>query len=324
MRDQPDTRGGGLRHLAADYVGMALVLAVLIAIFSAAADNFLTLATFRTTANQIPAAIVIAVGMTFVLIVAGIDLSVGSIVALGSAVLGVAMVECYLPLSVAVAACLLAGGICGAINGLVVVRWSVPSFIVTLGMMEMARGGAYLVTDSQTKYIGSPVEVISATTVLGLSLPFLVALATVIAGQLVLSHMSLGRYMISVGANEEAARLSGIDPRRVRFAVFVASGLLCAVAAVINTSRMAAADPNAGAGFELEAIAAVVVGGTSLSGGRGSVVGSLFGVLIIAVLSAGLAHVGAEESTKRLITGCVIVAAVIVDRYRQRKQRGGR
>jgi ribose transport system permease protein len=313
----------GLRHVIADYLGMAVVLAGLVFVFSLKSENFVTLTTFRTIANQIPAAIVIAVGMTFVLIIADIDLSVGSVLGLSGAVLGVLMVELHVPLWPALGACLLAGAICGAISGLVVVSWSVPSFIVTLGMMEMARGGAYLVTDSRTKYIGSDVEVISETTVLGLSLPFLIAIAAVVVGQLVLSQMAVGRHLIAVGTNPEAARLSGLDARPLRLAVFTACGLLCAVAAIIDTSRMAAADPNAGGGFELQAIAAVVVGGTSLTGGRGSVVRSLFGVLIIAVLSAGLAHIGAQESTKRLITGGVIVAAVIVDRYRQRRRGPG-
>ena len=185
-------------------------------------------------------------------------------------------------------------------------------------MLEAARGAAYLVTQSRTIYIGGPVEVITETAVLGLSLPFILALAVVVAGQLVLSRTVFGRYLIAIGTNEEAVRLSGIDPRPYKLAVFVLAGLLAAVAAVIQTARMSSANPNTAIGFELQVIAAVVIGGTSLMGGRGSVVSSFFGVLIIAVLGAGLAQVGAQEYTKRLITGCVIVAAVILDQYRHR------
>jgi ribose transport system permease protein len=177
------------------------------------------------------------------------------------------------------------------------------------------------VTGSRTIYIGQPVEVVTDTAILGLSLPFVLAICIVVTGQLVLSRTVFGRYLIAIGTNEEAVRLSGIDPRPYKLAVFVLCGLLAAVGAVIQSARMSSANPNTATGFELQAIAAVVIGGTSLMGGRGSVVRSFFGVLIIAVLGTGLAQVGAQESTKRLITGCVIVAAVILDQYRYRSRR---
>ncbi len=311
-------RVGGL---LADYLGMGAALVLLLVIFGIAARNFFTLTTFRTIANQIPDTAIAAVGMTFVLIIAGIDLSVGSVLALSGTVLGIALVNWGLPLALAVVLCLLVGLACGAANGLVIIRWRLPSFIVTLGMLEAARGAAYLVTQSRTIYVGGPVEVITATAVLGLSLPFLMALLVVAGGQLTLSRTVFGRYLVAIGTNEEAVRLSGIDPRPYKLAVFVLSGLLAAVAAVIQTARMSSANPNTAIGFELQVIAAVVIGGTSLMGGRGSVVRSFFGVLIIAVLGAGLAQVGAQEYTKRLITGCVIVAAVILDQYRHQLSR---
>jgi ribose transport system permease protein len=304
-----------------DYLGMALALVVLLVVFGASTEHFFTLTNFKTIANQIPDKIIVAVGMTFVLIIAGIDLSVGSVLALTGAVLGVCLVKQGFSLSIAVAACVGVGILCGAANGLVVIKWKLPSFIVTLGMLEIARGGAYLVTNSQTMYIGGPVAVIARTSILGLSLPFVLALLIVAAGQFVLSRTVFGRYMIAIGTNEEAVRLSGIDPRPIKLAVFALSGFLTSVAGIINTARMEAADPNAGEGLELKAIAAVVIGGTSLMGGRGSVVSTFFGVLIIAVLGAGLTQMGAEEPTKRVITGCVIVGAVILDYYRQRMRK---
>lgn len=301
-----------------DYIGMALALALLLIIFGLSAQNFFTITTFRTIANQVPDITIVAVGMTFVLIIAGIDLSVGSVMALAGAVLGLSLVKFNLPLPAAIFICLIVGILCGLANGLVIIRWSLPAFIVTLGMLEIARGAAYLVTDSRTIYIGGPVEVITEASVLGLSLPFIIAVVIVIAGQLVLSRTVFGRYLIAIGTNEEAVRLSGIDPRGLKLAVFALCGFLTSIAAVIHTARLSSANPNAGYGLELQAIAAVVIGGTSLMGGRGSVVSSFFGVLIIAVLGTGLAQVGAQESTKRLITGCVIVAAVILDHYRHR------
>jgi ribose transport system permease protein len=315
------TNNKGFLNLPAfvtDYIGMALALALLLVIFGLSAQNFFTLTTFRTIANQVPDITIVAVGMTFVLIIAGIDLSVGSVMALAGAVLGLSLVEFKFPLPAAIALCLAAGFFCGAANGLVIIRWKLPAFIVTLGMLEIARGAAYLVTDSRTIYIGGPVEAITEASVMGLSLPFIIAVAIVITGQLVLSRTVFGRYLIAIGTNEEAVRLSGIDPRGLKFAVFAICGFLTSIAAVIHTARLSSANPNAGYGLELQAIAAVVIGGTSLMGGRGSVISSFFGVLIIAVLGTGLAQVGAQESTKRLITGCVIVAAVILDHYRHR------
>jgi ribose transport system permease protein len=141
----------------------------------------------------------------------------------------------------------------------------------------------------------------------------------VIAGQFVLARTVFGRYLVAVGANESAAWLSGIDPRPVRLAAFTIAGLLSAVAAIAQSARLASVDPNAGTGLELQAIAAVVIGGTSLMGGRGSVVKTMFGVVIIAVLGAGLAQMGVQEPTRRLVTGSVIVAAAVVDYYRTRK-----
>lgn len=307
-----------IRAAFAEYVGMGLALAGLVLVFSLLTRHFFSFTTFTTIANQIPSAILVATGMTFILVIAEIDLSVGSVLGLCSAVVGVGMVQLHWPLWLAVVAAIAAGALSGGFNGLVTVRWRLPSFIVTLGMLEMARGGAHALTKSQTQYVGSTIEGIAGASIAGLSMPFFIAILVVVAGQMVLSRTIFGRYMIAIGTNEEAVRLSGIDPRPIKVAVFTISGLLVSVAAVIDTSRFQSANPNAGAGFELQAIAAVVIGGTSLMGGRGSVVSSFFGVLIIAVLNSGLAAVGARDETKRLITGLVILAAVIVDHYRSR------
>jgi ribose transport system permease protein len=300
-----------------ELLGLLIVLAILTLAFGVGTGRFLTVTTFRTIANQIPEAVIAAVGLTYVLVIAGIDLSVGSILALSSAVLGVTLVRYGLPLPLAVLAALITGGLCGGLNGLLVVRWQVPSFIATLGMLEMARGATYLVTRSETQYVGERVEGLASASVLGLSIPFLAALVLVALAEFVLTRTVFGRYMVAVGTNEEALRLAGVDPRPLKLVVFVLSGLLAALAGVVYTSRLASADPNAGVGFELSSIAAVVVGGTSLMGGRGSVVGSLLGVLIIAVLGSGLAQAGAQEPTKRLVTGAVIIAAVLADHYRR-------
>jgi len=315
----PRRRKSQTREIIENSFGLVVVLVLLIGFFSFQTDHFFSGTTFQAIANQIPTNIFVAIGMTFVLIIGGIDLSVGSVLALGGAVLGVALVQWHWPLWAGILLCLLIGAICGLINGALTIRFQLPSFIVTLGLMEAARGATYLVTNSQTMYIGSVVETVDNISLFGLSLPFFLAIALVVFGQLVLSSTVFGRYLIALGTNEEAVRLSGIDPRPVKLAVFTLSGTLAALGGVSYCARLSSADPNAGSGFELAAIAAVVIGGTSLMGGRGSVINSLFGVLVIAVLENGLAQLGAPESVKRLVTGAVIIVAVIVDFYRVRR-----
>jgi ribose transport system permease protein len=298
---------------------MIAVLVLLVAFFSSLSDHFFTRITFSTLANQIPALTVVSVGMTFVLVIAGIDLSVGSVVALSGAIFGVALVNWSLPLIPSMLLCIGMGLVAGLVNGGITVRWAVPSFIVTLGMLEVARGAAYLVTDSRTMYIGTRVESIGAPLHgIGLSPAFIMALLVVFAGQIVLSRTVFGRYAVAVGTNREAVRLSGVDPRPVEIAVFALAGFLAGLGGLFQVGHLGSADPNAGGGMELSAIAAVVIGGTSLMGGRGSVVNTFLGVLIIAVLQLGLAQVGASEPMKRVTTGAVIVVAVIIDAYRHR------
>jgi ribose transport system permease protein len=298
-------------------VALLATLAGLVALFALTSERFFTWLTLRTIANQMPELVVAAVGLTFVVITGGIDLSVGSVLGLSSAVCGLAILGLGLPSTLAVPLALLAGLLAGLVNGSLAVGLKVPSFLATLGTLEMARGATYLLTRSQTQYVGAPLERLAEASLLGLSAPFLLALALVAAGELALRRTVFGRHALAVGANEEAVRFSGVDPRPVRLTAFALCGTLAGLAGVVNAARLGAADPNAGIGFELQAIAAVVVGGTSLSGGKGSVVGSFLGVLVIAVLGAGLAQAGAQEPTKRLVTGAVIVLAVLADRWRR-------
>jgi ribose transport system permease protein len=287
-------------------------------LFGLFSENFLSWRTLSTLANRIPTLMVVAAGMTLVLIIGGIDLSVGSVLGLCGAVLGAAVIDWHWPFWAAVIACMGIGLAAGTLNGLISVELGVPSFIVTLGMLEIARGLAYLTTHSQTKYIGAPVEGLSRPIqALGCSPAFLTAGIVTITAQVLLSRTLFGRYLVGIGTNEQAVRLAGINPRPAKIAVFALVGLMTGLGAVFYTSRLGSSDPNAGVGLELSAIAAVVIGGTSLMGGRGSVVSSFFGVLIIATLEAGLAQVGASEPVKRVVTGAVIVLAVALDAWRR-------
>ncbi len=318
MDDGADLRGMSIKPAKLiEYAAMLIIWLGLVLLFGMLSHNFLGSQTFVTLANRIPALAVVAAGMTLVLVIGGIDLSVGSMLGLCGSVMGVAMVNQHCPFWLAAVLALAVGLAAGTLNGAISVCLGIPSFIVTLGMLEIARGLSYLVTNSQTRYIGTPVEGLSKPmSGLGISPAFLVAVVVIIAGQIILSRTVFGRKLIAIGTNEQAVRLAGINPRPARIAVFAILGLLSGLGGVIYTSRLGSSDPNAGVGLELSAIAAVVIGGTSLMGGRGSVVNTFFGVLIIATLEAGLAQVGASEPTKRVITGVVIVAAVVLDAWR--------
>ncbi|KWC82067.1 ABC transporter permease [Burkholderia cepacia] len=311
----------GTRLGLSNYLGLAGALAAMIVLFSTLSSHFLTYDTFSTIANQIPDLVVMSVGMTFVLIIAGIDLSVGSVLALAASMVSVAALKWqWGPLPAALIGIAVAT-VTGALTGAVTVGWRIPSFIVSLGVLEAARGLAYQLTNSRTAYIGDAFDFLSNPIALGISPAFLIAVAVMITAQFVLTRTVFGRYLVGIGTNEEAVRLAGVNPRPYKILVFALMGALAGLASLFQISRLEAADPNAGVGLELQVIAAVVIGGTSLMGGRGSVISTFFGVLIISVLAAGLAQIGANEPTKRIITGAVIVVAVVLDTYRSRRTR---
>ena len=296
-----------------------LALMVLVLLFGFTADNFFTTGTLAAILTQLPALTVVTIGMTLVLISGGIDLSVGSVVALSGAVIGLLFTSSEMPLFVAAFLGILAGGFTGLVNGLLGSYLRLPIFIVTLGMLEAGRGLAYMVTGSQTMYIGPSIQGLSLPIEgLGLSPAFLIALALVFAAQFMLTRTVFGRYLIAIGTSEQAAKISGIRTEPYLTAVLVLSGLLAGLGGMMNTAYLGASDPNAALGMELSAIAAAVIGGTSLMGGRGTIVGAFIGVLIISVLQNGLAQLGVTEPFKRLITGVVIILAVLLDRWRSR------
>ena len=303
------------------YLGLLAALVAMIGLFGFRSQHFLTLTTFATIANQIPDLLVMAVGMTFVLIIGGIDLSVGSVLAVAGSVVSVAVTRWGWGAWPAALLGMGAGALCGVVTGVVTVAWRIPSFIVSLGVLEIARGVAYRLTDSRTEYIGETFAWLSTPIALGVSPAFVIAVVCTIVAQIALVKTVIGRYLIGIGTNEEAMRLAGIDPRPYKIVVFVLVAALAGLAAMFQVSRLEAADPNAGIGVELQVIAAVVIGGTSLMGGRGSVISTFFGVLIISVLEAGLAQIGTSDPTKRIVTGAVIVLAVVLDTYRSRRNR---
>jgi len=309
------------RHIEENFILASLIL--LIIFFGVVSENFFSVVTLTTILNQLPALTMVTVGMTLVLIVAGIDLSVGSVLGFSAAVVGVAAVGWGLPIPLACLMGVLAGLACGSLNGLLVAYLSLPSFIVTLGMLEMTRGLAYLTTTSQTVYIGPAIQQLALPLPgIGVSGALVFALILVIAAQFLLTRTVFGRYLTAIGTNEQAVRMSGIDSRPYRLVVLAVSGALAGLGGIFNAAYLGSADPNAGIGLELAAIAAAVIGGTSLMGGRGSIIGAFAGVLIISTLQNGLAQIGVTEPSKRLITGAVIIAAVLIDRWRAKHRAG--
>jgi ribose transport system permease protein len=303
-------------------VGVALVAITLI--FCVTAPYFATTDNFLKILGQISINTILAVGMTFVILIGGIDLSVGSVVALTTVVGATIMVQPgidpVVSIPLAVVACLAVGALCGFINGYVTERWRIPSFIVTLGMLNIARGASQVISDNST-INGLPKAFIDfGNTILFGVVPviFLIALSTVLVSWFVLRFSIFGRFIYAIGNNEEAVRLSGHNPKPVKIAAFTICGMLAGLAGLTFLLRLNVGSPIAGIGYELTAIAAVIIGGTSFTGGKGSVIGTFFGACLLQVLNTGLQLMGVDDNYKTIIIGLVIVLAAVFDTYRSR------
>jgi ribose transport system permease protein len=300
-------------------IGLALVLLALV--FAAAAPRFASVTNVTNILTQISINTVIAVGMTFVILLGGIDLSVGSVLALATIVGGLIITSETLSTGMAillsVAGSTLVGCLCGLFNGVVCERWKIHSFIVTLGMLNIARGAALQISNSRTIFsFPDSFNEVGAATIFGVPIIFLMALGIVLAGRFILNRTVFGRLIYAIGNNEEAVRLSGHAPSLYKVAAFTLCGGMVGLAAIMYMMRLNIASPILGVGFELNAIAAVVIGGTSMSGGKGSMMGTLLGASIMGVLSNGLLLLGMGDFARQMVTGLIIVVAVIIDKYR--------
>lgn len=316
-------RARNVFYLLLREVGIGVALVLMIVVFSALAPRFASIANLTNILTQISINTVIAVGMTFVILLGGIDLSVGSVLALATILGGMVITREDLStgtaIGLAIAASTLVGCLCGLFNGLVSERWKIHSFIVTLGMLNIARGAALQISDSRTIFsFPDAFNEIGSATVAGVPVIFLMALAIVLAGRFVLARTVFGRMIYAIGNNEEAVRLSGHVPSLYKVAAFTVCGGMVGLAAIMYMMRLNIASPILGAGFELNAIAAVVIGGTSMSGGKGSMIGTFLGASIIGVLNNGLLLLGLGDFARQIVTGLIIVVAVIIDKYRMR------
>jgi len=299
--------------LRARQFGTVIGLAVLCAVLWALTPHFLTVSNLLNIAQQTSINAIVAVGMTFVIISGGIDLSVGSIVALAGVALG-AMLQTGYPLPVALAAALAAGTACGMLNGALVSVGGLPPFIATLGMMSAARGTALVFTEGRPiSGFDDGFRVLATGSIGFVPAPVVVMILVYVVAHIVLTRTTFGRYTYAIGGNEEATRLSGVAVRFHKTMIYGTSGLISAVAAIVLTARLNSAQPIAGMMYELDAIAATVIGGTSLMGGQGTLAGTLVGALIMGVLRNGLNLLGVSSFLQQIVIGVVIVSAVLVD-----------
>jgi ribose transport system permease protein len=290
----------------AGLLGLCLLLWIL-------TPHFLTVSNLLNVLEQTSINAVIAVGMTFVILSAGIDLSVGSVLALAGVVMATLLHQDW-PLPAAILGGLLVGFGFGALNGIAIAWGRLPPFIATLGMMSIARGCALLFTEGRpVSGFDESFRSLATARLLGIPAPVVITAAVYVVGRFVLSSTRFGRYVYAIGGNEEATRLSGVNVRLHKIFVYGVSGLTSGIAAILLTARLNSAQPIAGIMYELDAIAAVVIGGTSLAGGEGGVGGTLIGALIMGVLRNGLNLLGVSSFLQQVVIGVVIVVAVLLD-----------
>ena len=308
-----------LRRLPAE-TGVVVVLLSAVAWLSISLPDFRTQPNAWAILSSASEIAIVAAGMTLVIATGGIDISVGSIIGLASIVIGILAGEKGWGVGAACSAGLAAGLVCGMANGLLIARFSVPPIIATLAMFSAARAGAYVLSDGNS-ISGLPPGLtdIGYENYLGLPGPVWVAGFALLACGIALKRTAFGRSILALGGNREAAYLSGIRVRRTEIAVYAISGLLAGLAAVVVTARGATAVPDAGRYFELRAITAVVLGGTSVAGGMGTMTGTLLGILTIGVIANGVRGYGQTGIWEQLILGLVLLASVEVNRWRLKR-----
>lgn len=288
-----------------------LILVVLLSILS---PRFLSVSNFTNVLRQTSINAIIAVGLTFVILTGGIDLSVGSIFAFSSAITA-GLIVAQVPAGIAIIIGLLVGAVVGMFNGVLITRGKVPPFIATLATMTIMRGATLVYSNGEPiTGLGESFYWIGNKYVGVFPVPVVLTVVVFIIAYYILTQIKLGRYVYAIGGNEEASRLSGINTRRVKTIVYAISGLLAALSGIIITSRLNSAQPTAGQGAELDAIAAVVLGGTSLSGGQGGITGTIIGALIIGILNNGLNLLNVSPFFQLIVKGVVILIAILLDR----------
>lgn len=297
-------------------------LVVLLIFFSIASSNFFTFSNISGILLSTAVIGILALGTTFVIITGGIDLSIGTGMTLAAVMTGIFLVNMHLPLAVGILGGIGTGALMGLINGVNVAVLRLPPFIATLAMMLIAQGLALVISGVRPIYFSGVQgyrDIALGTLVPGLPNAVLILFVLAIVAYLLLSTSILGRYTFAIGSNEEATRLSGVDTRTWKIIIYTVAGVFTGIAGVVIAARLASAQPQLGAGYELQAIAAVIIGGTSLLGGRGSIMGTLIGALIMSVLINGLRILSIQTEWQNVVVGVVILVAVFTDSLRVRR-----
>lgn len=321
--DKAGQTGSGAFSTAALQKGVAfVVLVALLAFFSLFTENF---AAWNNMVNIMQATAVngvLGVAVTFVIISGGIDLAVGTMMTMTAVTAGLVLTNAGLPLPFGILGAVGAGALMGATSGSIIAKLKIPPFIATLGMMQISRGLALVFSGAKPIYFNSTpsYKYLSPESSISAIIPTLevpngvfIMFGLAIVASIVLNRSLFGRYVFALGSNEEAARLSGVNVDFWKIVTYALSGAICGIAGLLISSRLNSAQPALGLGYELDAIAAVVIGGTSLSGGRGTILGTIIGAFIMSVLTNGLRIMGVQEEWKIVVTGVIIIVAVFVD-----------
>ena len=323
------TRAGSIFKSDAVQKLLALgALVILIIFFTIASPYFATWSNAQGIFLATSVVGILAMGVTFVIITAGIDLSIGTVMTLSAVMTGVFVTNLGLPWGIGIVAGVATGTAMGAVNGTLVARFGLPPFIATLGMLNIARGLSLVISELRPIYFPDQPEFNQAfmgSILEDFGLPdlpnlFFVFIAVAVVAGFILSKTILGRYIFAIGSNEEATRLSGVRTMRYKASAYILSGMFAGIAGVVIAARLNSAQPAVGFGYELDAIAAAVIGGTSLAGGEGSIFGTVIGAFIISVLTNGLRLMDVPQEWQTVVTGCIVILAVYLDIIRRRRQ----
>lgn len=316
-----------ISSLAAQKLIIFATLIALIVIFAFLSPNFLLVDNIISILLATCVNGLLALGVTFVIITGGIDLSIGTVMTFSAVISGLAVTKLGMPLWVGVLICILVGAIIGYLTGLMVARLRIPAFIATLGVMMITEGLSLVVTGARPVYFPTEYKEIAVGSLFGKLIPgfqlpnaVLILFLMAIIASIILNKTVMGRYNFAIGSNSEATRLSGVNVAGWLTAIHALAGAFFGIAGIIISSRLGSAQPAIGQGYELEAIAAVVIGGTSLAGGQGTISGTIIGAFIMSVLTNGLRIVGVAQEWQTVVIGGVVILAVFIDTYRRRKQ----
>lgn len=328
LTQKPVVSGSFFRSNATQRLLAFAALIILFVVFSLASPNFLQ---FDNVVGILLATAVngvLALGVTFVVITAGIDLSIGTVMTLSAVMTGMFITNWHFPVILGILGGVATGMLAGFINGLIIAKMKIQPFIVTLGMMYIAKGLALIISGLKPIYFnGAPdframaMGSVLGSIIPGVSIPnaVLIMFAAAIIGSLILSRTVLGRYTFALGSNEEATRLSGVNVDIWKTAIYTLCGLFAGLGGVLIAARLNSAQPALGQGYELDAIAAVVIGGTSLAGGEGTILGTIIGAFVMSVLTNGLRILSVPQEWQTVMTGTIIIVAVYLDIIRRRK-----